>query len=923
MNNQNNKFAAVRLPQILRSPRWLAMMFLLPLLAMVHFALAAPASVDPMADPLAAPAAVVDKFEHAKIGYNLSGAHVAARCTSCHINSVFKGTPRDCATCHIVGNHYGATAKPAKHVATNVQCDTCHKTTLWTPAFFSHVGIAIGTCGTCHNGTNAKGKADAATPHPLTALDCSSCHTTISFIGAASVLPANHLPTTQPCSLCHAIGYGAGSGLMNHAGIVSNCNSCHNEQTFAVGVTPKRKQDAAVTHLTTSLDCSSCHTSTTSFTGATMTVLPAGHFPSAQSCALCHAPRGFGANSGIMNHLGITNNCVQCHNGQTFAVGAQPKYKPTGTPPHVPTTGSCEACHSANQIDPGGFLITTIPMMNHAGITNNCNTCHNGQVFVGVTPTRKTSTPTHNATTKDCSVCHNSTATFTGAVGELPLGHLASSQPCSSCHLNGNYGPGSGMMNHFGIINNCSSCHAGQTFAVGMKPKSKSTAHFPTTSVPNGTRCEICHLPSNTNGGEFSLGAMSHTGIATGCASCHGGTAYAGAPLAKSVNHIPTTAMTNGAQCETCHSTSNTNAGGFLIGVAMKHTGIINNCVACHADNKNYPRALRMIDDPTPPHVAISGMDCSSCHTSTTTFRGASLTVLPAGHLVTTQACSSCHQAGYGSNSGVMKHDGIINNCTSCHNGQTFTVGMRPKSKSTAHFPTTAVPNGAVCETCHLAINTNAGGFDLGTMTQHAVVTNCVSCHNDGLNYAGAPKRKQDATMPHVATTLDCKACHIGTTTFKGVSAMPANHIPTAQPCITCHANGYALGLTIMNHSGITTGCANCHNGQTFVGPQTPMKKPTNHIPYATKLLNGTGMQCEFCHKLTTAFTLDVTSTVMHNGSQGKGSGWCIGCHLSGTSYLGVQGRKSLTHDAPGHTDCSDSGCHRPLGNQGAAYNSW
>lgn len=910
------KPTTANLPYMLRSPRWLVMLFLLPLLAMIHFAMAAP-MIDPAADPLAAQTPAVEKFEHAKIGFNLSGAHVAARCTSCHINNVFKGTPRDCATCHLVGNHMGATAKPTNHIATNVQCDSCHKTTLWTPAFFSHVGIAAGTCGTCHNGINAKGKADSAKPHPLTALDCSTCHTTISFVGAASVLPTNHLPTTQSCSLCHAIGYGEGSGVMNHAGITSNCNACHNGQTFAVGMTPKRKQDATISHIATSLDCSSCHTSTTSFTGATMTVLPSGHFPTAQPCALCHAA-GFGADSGVMFHTGITNNCIQCHNGQTFAVGAQPKFKPNGPPAHIPTTGSCEACHAANQTNPGGFLITTLPMMNHAGITNNCNTCHSdGKVFAGVIPTRKN--VGHTITPDDCSRCHNSTATFKGAVMALPTNHLVTSQPCALCHTGG-YAPDQGVMNHLSIINNCASCHSNQTFA-GVSPKSKSGSHIPTTTLVNGTKCETCHLPTQTNTGGFTGATMNHTGVIINCASCHGGTPYAGAPKAKSVNHIPTTAMTNGAKCETCHNVNQTNTGGFLIGIQNKHTGITNNCAACHADNKNYPGALHKHST----HV-ITLADCSSCHSSTTSFVGGSMTVLPTGHLQTTQACTLCHAAGYGTGSGVMNHQGIVNNCTSCHNGQTFAISMKPVSKSALHFPTTAVPNPA-CETCHLPTNTNVGGFNLGTMTHTGITSNCASCHADGFNYAGSPKRKQDATS-HMITGADCSGCHTSTVIngFKSATGgtMPANHIATAQPCILCHAAGYSLTLTVMSHSGITTGCANCHNGQTFVGPQTPMKKPTNHIPYAANLLGGAAMQCEFCHGSTTAFTLRPNfSTIMHNGSKGKGSGQCTGCHLSGTTYLGVQGRKSLTHEAPGHTDCSDSGCHAPLGREGTAYTAW
>jgi Cytochrome c7 and related cytochrome c len=913
MKNQTMKLEAINLFQILKSPRWMVMLFLLPILMMVHFAMAA--------EP-AMPAA--EKFDHAKIGFTLNGAHAAARCTACHINNVFKGTPRDCATCHATANHMGATAKNMGHVPTNVQCDVCHKTTLWLPAFFSHVGVVAGTCETCHNGTNAHDKSSISN-HISTNLPCSECHkSTITFKGASSALPANHLPTSQPCSLCHAIGTGADSGVMNHLGITGNCISCHNGQTFAVGMKPVNKSNF-VGHVVTSLDCSDCHKSTATFTGAIMTTLPAGHFATAQACTLCHAA-GFGTASGVMNHFGITTGCSSCHTGQTFAVGVKPKSKPTN---HIPTTAvtngaACETCHVASQTSAGGFAGTA---MNHAGITSNCASCHNnGMSFAGVTPKRKQDAAvTHVSTTLDCSSCHTSTITFVGAAGVLPAGHLVTTQACALCHAAG-YGANSGVMNHLGISTGCASCHNNQTFAVGMKPKSKSTNHLPITSVPNGAVCETCHAISQTNAGGFTGASMNHTGVTTGCASCHGGTTFAGGtPLAKSIKHIPTTAMTNGSKCETCHAVNQTNVGGFVVGVVMKHTGITTNCGSCHNDGLSYSGAPKRKQDAATAHISTA-LDCSSCHTSTTTFTGASLTVLPAGHLVTTQPCALCHAAGYGSGSGVMSHVGIVSGCVNCHNGQTFAVGMKPMSKPTTHLPTTAVTNGTACETCHLASKTNASGFAGTAMNHTGIVNNCIACHNGQTFAVGViPMRKQDAPTTHVTTTSDCSACHSSTTTFKGAAggAMPANHIATAQPCSLCHAAGYSLTLTKMSHLGITTGCATCHNGQTFAGPQIPMVRSTKHIPYATMLLGGSGMQCEVCHKDTSSFQNNQTGKTLHNSSPGHGAGQCTGCHLSGTSYTGGMSRKSLTHDSPGHTDCSDSGCHMPLGPEGASWTRW
>ena len=55
------------------------------------------------------------------------------------------------------------------------------------------------------------------------------------------------------------------------------------------------------------------------------------------------------------------------------------------------------------------------------------------------------------------------------------------------------------------------------------------------------------------------------------------------------------------------------------------------------------------------------------------------------------------------------------------------------------------------------------------------------------------------------------------------------------------------------------------------------------------------------------------------------GAGWCKGCHQSGTAFLGSMEKKSLTHErkTPPAIDCSESGCHRPLGTRGSTYTKW
>ncbi|MEQ1718897.1 MAG: hypothetical protein ABL907_23415, partial [Hyphomicrobium sp.] len=81
--------------------------------------------------------------------------------------------------------------------------------------------------------------------------------------------------------------------------------------------------------------------------------------------------------------------------------------------------------------------------------------------------------------------------------------------------------------------------------------------------------------------------------------------------------------------------------------------------------------------------------------------------------------------------------------------------------------------------------------------------------------------------------TSGCASCHNGTT------AMGKNngHLPSTQPCETCHRSTLTFSGASMSHTGITTGCANCHNGTIAEG------KPNDH-PRTTA-------PCESCHKST------------------------------------------------------------------------
>ena len=272
--------------------------------------------------------------------------------------------------------------------------------------------------------------------------------------------------------------------------------------------------------------------------------------------------------------------------------------------------------------------------------------------------------------------------------------------------------------------------------------------------------------------------------------------------------------------------------------------------------------------------------------------------------------CETCHVGG--------QMAGTPTRCDYCH---------RPGSRTATTFKSpNHIQTNDACDNCHRSTATWAGA-----RYSHVSVTpgTCFTCHN-GSTATGKPAN-------HIQTTSSCDSCHrtlawvpagynhVGVVpgtcaTCHGVTATgkPPGHVPTSGSCDQCHKTTAWLPA-FWNHTGVVPGsCANagCH------APGGQGKgEPANHVPYKTQLLGGASMSCDACHLNTTSFTAE---RMNHNGSQGNGSGWCKGCHLSGTSYLGTMQKKALTHvSATGVTDCSQSGCHRPLGNRGTPYTSW
>ncbi len=407
------------------------------------------------------------EIDHSSTGFPLSGGHAQVVCERCHLQGIFRGTPTQCMQCHSPGGRIVSTFKPTNHLPTSVNCNSCHRTSNWTPAFFTHNGVAPGTCSKCHNQTTAVGKPATHIPTTMT---CDSCHRTVGWTGAtfkhqgvgsgtcvtchngiqARGKPAGHMSTVATCDSCHRMG--AANWLLvstgyNHTGVVpGTCASCHNG-TKATG--------KSATHVPTTASCDTCHR-TTAWIPATF------------------------------SHTGVTpGSCATCHNG-TQARGK--------TATHISTTQACDTCHRTTAWIPATF--------SHTGVTpGSCATCHNGTQATG-------KSAGHFVTTQSCDSCHRAGVAWTPVTtythkSAFYKAHRAGTL-CSSCHTSNNeviawkfaaYKP------------DCAGCHAGDFKQGPHKKVDSPTIYYNVLELKDCSGS--CHLYTNST---FTTIRTSRTG---------------------------------------------------------------------------------------------------------------------------------------------------------------------------------------------------------------------------------------------------------------------------------------------------------------------------------------------------------------------------------------------------------------------------
>lgn len=737
------------------------------------------------------------RFDHLTTGFELLGRHRDLPCEACHVNAVFRGTPRDCVACHGANTAVRATARPSSHILTTDRCGACHTPAAWVPAVnFDHTQT-LGSCSSCHNNVQAQGKGVG---HIATGLECNACHDTLGWAGAlfnhagitsgcaschnginAPGMPVNHIPTAgAPCEDCHSTTEFTtfDGAVMDHAVVASMpCSTCHEAGKSFAGIPPVTTRPPPP-HPATG-ECSNCHT--TANWGANN--MPANHIPlpaaDAGNCALCHSNQS-DFSVYVMNHVNISSNCAQCHGaGLAFANMAPPTLKEIPSN-HIPVGGApCEDCHS-----PAQFTTFDGSTMDHAVVASTpCTSCHEAGLSFPGTPVVTTRPPLPHPTTGNCANCH--TAANWDA-NNMPANHIplpaADAGNCALCHTNpGDYSIYT--MNHANISNNCAQCHgAGLSFANMAPPTLKE---IPSNHIPiNGAPCEDCHSPTQFT--TFDGSTMNHAVVASiPCTSCHeAGKSFPGTPV---VETRPPPPHPSTGQCSNCHTTSNWDSGNAA------------------------PRNATPASAATPTARTASGLASGSVATRRgsiaerltvprTAVRAAMPTVLPAGQ---------------------VDHSQLTGACISCHNGR-IAAGTPPQHLATS----------ARCDSCH---TTNAW---LPARVDHFAIAarTCATCH-DGLRAIGKPRN-------HVPTIQSCDVCH-GTLAWRPVRV---DHSAFVSGCAACHNNVAALGLPI-THLRTQRDCSGCHRYPDWdvitsfkpAGPATTPAKPPRSLPVVPQHRAGNG----------------------------------------------------------------------------------
>jgi len=382
----------------------------------------------------------------------------------------------------------------------------------------------------------------------------------------------SHAEITQ-CSACHAAPFTAET-------MANRCASCHTD--IAAQMFDVAKLHGAIKQKSATLACRDCHPDHRG-ASASLTDIGSNSFP--------HEALGYSLQGHQRTAAHQPFTCKDCHNAdvttftQDVCESCHSQMDIAFTQAHVLTYGTnCLACHDGvdrfgDDFTHSGFVFQL--KGKHADVA--CIKCHlAARTVADLQAAPQACFACHQKDDKhqgqfgtDCSACHNpnnwSDATFDHNLSAFKLDGKHANVKCEECHVNKVFK---------GTPQDCYSCH---------KNNDEHKGQF-------GTDCSACHTTKGWDGATFdhNLSAFKLEGAhaQVRCEECHKNGVFKGTPSTCSSCHADPAFHVGafGADCATCHNTSNWNQAKFNLahpkpsggegGSGITHGGAT--CRQCH-----------------------------------------------------------------------------------------------------------------------------------------------------------------------------------------------------------------------------------------------------------------------------------------------------------------------------------------------------
>ena len=853
----------------------------------------------------------IGQFDHNLADFKLTGLHTKVDCKACHVNDQYKGTPKDCVSCH---------AAKDKHAGKyGTDCATCHTTDGWANpidhskfAFHLDGKHAAVACESCHKNADFKNTpatcischADKDAHKGQLGDQCGTCHTPTDWANASFDHNSTSFKLTAhkstACKDCHVNGYARPF-----------------DQTACVNCHLKINQPFTQAHILTFwTNCMSCHDGVDSHGKSFNHNQASFHLDgkhAAVQCSACHV------NARTLADLKATpQTCVSCHQKNDVHKGQ------FGT--------QCEGCHTPQgwkpaKVDHSKFAFKLDGK--HANVA--CENCHKNNVFKG--------------TPKDCASCH--------AKNDIHKGQLGTN--CASCHTVNGWKPATVDHSKFAFHLDgkhaavaCTSCHINGVFKGTPTTCAGCHAKNDIHKGQLGTNCGSCHTvngwkPTNIDHSKFAF-RLDGKHAAVTCAACHKNGVLKGTPMTCVSCHSAKDVHKGqlGTNCAACHSPNGwkpatVDHSKFAFHLDGKHAAVA--CASCHINGvyKGTPTTCAGCHTKNDVHKGQLGTNCATCHTvngwkPATVDHSKFAFHLDGKHAAVT--CTACHKNGVfkgtpmtciGCHSAKDVHKGQLGtNCAACHSPN----GWKPATVDHSKFAFRLDGKHAAvaCAACHIngvykgTPTTCAGCHTKNDVHNGQLGTNCATCHTvNGWKPATVDHSKFAFRLDGKHAAVTCTACHKNGV-FKGTpmtcigchSAKDVHKGQLGTNCAACHSpNGWKPAT--IDHSKFAfrldgkhaaVACAACHINGVYKGtPTTCAGCHTKNDVHSGKL----GTNCASCHTVNgwkpTTFNhnnsifpltgkhVSVTCAQCHKDKLFKGTPTtCVGCHAARDAHAGTLG---------------------------------